>query len=449
MSTTVHTQGTGSTPPAHQAKPKAHDKPAHDTAPADLFASLLALVGQAPAAADTAIDAAADGASDLSQDTTSQNGSGGTDKRGASLPLSSGPLSLTSNALSLNSNPAPGNTPAVALAATFTGHPAQARLTLEGFTAVEGRETLPTQALETGPTINAETGKRTGPAPAFAWRNAPGAAQAAQATATQFGNAPAAMSWQRVQSLAPDSTLSAPGGLTAPRATVALDERFAPQLLRTTDSTIGPSHGAVAGLDDGNADAPAGLLPSGGAARQGGDGLGTSAPGTVVAGAGEAAGLGGSGDGGASQGQASPDQPDAQHPATQADEPTEIGHWGTGALRHASLRVGEDAATAIDIQLKVQGQQVDVNFTTDNAETRDALREQATTALSELLQQSGLGLGGVSVGGQGQSRDPSREQAPGPSTVQLGQARRAGQEAEGAAPARPRTDGNRPLDVFA
>lgn len=442
MSTTVHTQGTGSTPPAHQAKPKAHDKPAHDTAPADLFASLLALVGQAPALADATLDAAADGASDLSQDTTAQNGSGGTDKRGASLPLSSSPLSL-------NSNPAPGNTPALALAATFTGRPAQARLTLEGFTAVEGRETLPTQALETGPTINAETGKRTGPAPAFAWRNAPGAAQAAQATATQFGNAPAAMSWQRVQSLAPDSTLSAPGGLTAPRATVALDERFMPQLLRTTDSTIGPSHGAVAGLDDGNADAPSALSPSGTSLRQGGDGLGTSAPGTVVAGAGEAAGLGGSGDGSASQGQASPDQPDAQHPATQADEPTEIGHWGTGALRHASLRVGEDAATAIDIQLKVQGQQVDVNFTTNHPEARDALREQATAALSELLQQSGLGLGGVSVGGQGQSRDPSREQAPGPSTVQLGQARRAGQEAEGTAPARPRTDGNRPLDVFA
>jgi len=55
----------------------------------------------------------------------------------------------------------------------------------------------------------------------------------------------------------------------------------------------------------------------------------------------------------------------------------------------------------------------------------------------------------VSVGGQGQSRDPSRDQGQGPSTVQLGQARRAGHEAEGATPARPRTDGNRPLDVFA
>jgi flagellar hook-length control protein FliK len=91
-----------------------------------------------------------------------------------------------------------------------------------------------------------------------------------------------------------------------------------------------------------------------------------------------------------------------------------------------------------------------VNFTTDSPEARDALREQASAALSELLQQGGLGLGGVSVGGQGQSRDDaSRGQGAGPSTVQLGQARRTGHETEGTAPARPRTDGSRPLDVFA
>lgn len=438
MSTTVHTQGTGSTPPAHQAKPKAHDKPAHDTAPADLFASLLALVGQAPALAD----AAADGATDLSQDTTAPNGSGGTDKRGTLL-FAGAPLSSASTLL-------PGNTSPVALSATLTGRQAEPRLTLEGFTEVEGRETLPTHALETGPAINAETGKRNGHAPAFAWRNAPGSAQAAQATATQIGNAPGAMSWQRVQSLAPDSTLSAPGGLMAPRATVALDERFAPQLQRSQNDIAGPALGMATDIDPNSGESTLGLTPAGTSQRPGGEGLGTTAPGTVVAGAGDAGGLGSNtGDANAQQGQSTPDQADAQNPAGMGDEPTEIGHWGTGALRHASLRVGEDAATAIDIQLKVQGQQVDVNFTTDNPEARDALREQATAALSELLQQSGLGLGGVSVGGQGQSRDPSREQAPGPSTVQLGQARRAGHEAEGTAPARPRTDGNRPLDVFA
>jgi hypothetical protein len=440
MSTSVHTQSTGSTPPAHQAKPKAHDKPAHETAPADLFASLLALVGQAPALAD----AATDGTTDLSQDGTSQDGAGGTDKRG-SLLFAGGPLSLAGTLL-------PGNTPSAALSASLTGRQAEPRLTLEGFTAVEGHETLPTAALEAGLANGTETGKRSGPAPAFAWRNTPGAAQAAQATATQFGGAQAPMSWQRVPNLAPDSTLSAPGGLTAPRATVALDERFAPQFQRATDGTVGPSLGALTSLEDGRADTPAGLLPSGGAARQGGDGLGAAnAPGTVVAGAGDAGGLGSStGDANAQQGQSTPEQTDAQNPAGLADEPTEIGHWGTGALRHASLRVGEDAATAIDIQLKVQGQQVDVNFTTDSPEARDALREQASAALSELLQQSGLGLGGVSVGGQGLSRDDaSRGQGAGPSTVQLGQGRRTGHESEGSAPARPRTDGSRPLDVFA
>lgn len=435
MSTTVHTQGTGNTSPTHQTKPKAHDKPAQDAAPADLFANLLALIGQAPALDDVAID----GATPLTQDTTAQDGQGGTDKRGA-LVFAAGPLPLAGANLT-------GANVSGPLTNALTGRPVAPGQGLEGFTAVDTPESLPTAALDT-----ATAGKRTGPAPAFAWRNAPGAATAAQATATQFGNAPTPMSWQRVQGLAPDASSAMPGGLSAPRATVALDERFAPQLQRSTDGVTSPSLGALAALDGDNADAPSALSPSGTSLRQGGDALGTSAPGTVVAGAGEAGGLGGSGDN-ASQGQASPDQPDAQNPATQADEPTEIGHWGTGALRHASLRVGEDAATAIDIQLKVQGQQVDVNFATDNAETRDALREQASAVLGELLEQSGLGLGGVSVGTHGQSREQRREASDGagqgPSTVQLGQARRAGQEADGQAPARPRTDGNRPLDVFA
>lgn len=441
MSTTVHTHGTGSTPPAHQAKPKAQDKPAQDAAPGDLFASLLALIGQAPALADATTATATDNPTDLAQDNTGQDGASGTDPRGTLL-FAGGPLALAGSALAAT----PG---ASALTTALAARPAEPGNTLEGFRAVEGHETLPTAALEAGLAGGTEPGKRAGPAPAFAWRNTPGAAQAAQTTATQFGTSQSPMAWQRVQAQAADTGLSLAGGLTAPRATVALDERFASQFHRAPDGLAPPWAGAAMGADEAAADATLGQAPANSAQRLGTDALGAAAPGTVVAGTGDAGGLGSSGDGQGAQSQASPDQGDGQNPATAGEEPTEIGHWGTGALRHASLRVGEDAATAIDIQLKVQGQQVDVNFTTDNPEARDALREQASAALGELLQQSGLGLGGVSVGTHGQSRDPSREQAQGSSTVQLGQARRNGQEAEGNVPARPRTDGSRPLDVFA
>lgn len=439
MSTTVHTQSTGSTPPAHQAKPKAQDKPAADAAPGDLFASLLALIGQAPALADLPTDSTAG----LATDGSAQGDASGTDQRG--LPL----LGAT-----LAGNTLAGTTLGQALPTAPVDRNARPGIALDGFTAVQAHDTLPAAALEATPASAPEAGKRSGHAPAFAWRNAPGAAQPAPSTAAPFGAAQAPMNWQRVQTMGGDAQQPLPGALTAPRATVALDERFASQFHRATEGIASQPLAAGFGLGENSADTALGLAPAGSATRQGSDGLSAAAPGTVVAGASDANGLGNSsGDANSPQGQASPDQADPQQAQGLADEPTEIGHWGTGALRHASLRVGEDAATAIDIQLKVQGQQVDVNFATDNPETRDALREQATAALSELLQQSGLGLGGVSVGTQGQPRhssgDASGGSGQGPSTVQLGQARRAGQGAEAAAPARPRTDDNRPLDVFA
>jgi len=295
---------------------------------------------------------------------------------------------------------------------------------------------------------------RSGPAPAFAWRNTPGAAHTAPTRATPFSAGQSPLGWQRVPPQAADPLTLQLGGLTAPRATVALDERFAAQLPRAAAGTNSARADMAMGAEEVIADSAMGPTPLGAAQRPGHDGMGTpTTPGSTVTGTGDAGGLGGSSDGHGPQGQALPHQTDLQQTQDQANDRTEVGHWGMGALRHASLRVGEDAATAIDVQLKLQGQQVDVNFATDNPEARDALREQASGALSELMQQGGLGLGGVSVGTQGHSRhasgDPSSTKGQGPSKVQMGLAGRNGQSADAAAPPRPRTDDNRPLDVFA
>ena len=137
--------------------------------------------------------------------------------------------------------------------------------------------------------------------------------------------------------------------------------------------------------------------------------------------------------------------------ANATEEPT-VTHWGTQHLRHASLRVGgEGDAQAIDIQLSMKGQEVQVAFNTDNAEARASLRENAGESLGDLLGKSGIQLGGVSVGSQGQPGSRGDEGAArqgGVRGVAL-----AGQT-PAATPSRiaqtsPRADGSQPLDVFA
>ena len=136
------------------------------------------------------------------------------------------------------------------------------------------------------------------------------------------------------------------------------------------------------------------------------------------------------------------------HPEAELETP---GHLGAHQLRHATLRVGEGSTEAIDVQLSISGQEVRVDFHTDSVEARQSIQQSAEPALSELLERSGMQLGGVSVGGQGltsgsgqgsdadaQRRNPKREARVAEST-----------EPAAALTSRPRADGSRPLDVFA
>lgn len=219
------------------------------------------------------------------------------------------------------------------------------------------------------------------------------------------------------------------------RATVALNERLG------LSSGAEPGAATPAGTREFAVGGPSGTLV--GAASQ---------DGSLTAASAASGDTGGSGDNASSssteQGQGD-GRPHAEAGA-EAEGPT-VSHWGTQHLRHASLRVGgEGGADAIDIQLAVKGQEVQVAFQTDNAEARANLRENAGASLADLLQRSGIQLGGVSVGSQGQSQGdgPHHARSAGQSTEALG---RGGPAAEPASrPAMgPRSDGSRPLDVFA
>lgn len=255
------------------------------------------------------------------------------------------------------------------------------------------------------------TGRGTELAPGIAWVRAGGASEtAAQALATS-------------------------------RPTVALDERFA--------GTPAPSWSAVArrefSIDDD-------IRPGEPVGPRHGSAHASAGEATLAIGAAGGAGSTGTGDGlGGDSGQEARRDDAGQPLGPNADE-TEVTHWGAGHVRHASLRVGGDGQDAIDIRLQVQGQEVQIGFATDDAHTRELLREQAPQVLGELLQRSGVELGSVSVGAQGQQGQQAGSDASPTRAQGIERPGGSGRTDAGIAPAapqRPRTDGSRPLDVFA
>ena len=147
---------------------------------------------------------------------------------------------------------------------------------------------------------------------------------------------------------------------------------------------------------------------------------------------------------------------DAPHDLAQPDplanpdpEAEQISHWGSQNLRHASLRVGQGGEDAIDIQLSMSGQEVRVDFRTDNAETRASLQQSAGESLGELLQRSGIQLGDVSVGAQGQRQDGGAERRETGASQGRRPTEATAEPRATPAVAQPRADGSQPLDVFA
>lgn len=271
------------------------------------------------------------------------------------------------------------------------------------------------------PSVNATPGGDASPAVprGLQWRSAAGSTTAAHTAgvshAAGAGHAPMAETAQIArQVLAAQS-----------RSTVALDERFgqsmANQAPLASDNSIPLAAGAR-----GAPQQDSGSGTHGGAPGQGG--LEATAPENTVASNPEAS---------------------AYAEATRELEDPGAAHWGTSQLRQASLRVGEAGEDAIDIQLSMTGQEVQVDFRTDNADARASLAQDASGSLGELLQRGGIQLGNVSVGAQNQQQgEPGRESAPAPAQTR-GRSAKDNETAVSTTPApRPRSDGSRPLDLF-
>jgi hypothetical protein len=405
------------------ARATAADKPAD----ADLFSSLLSLVSDTHQAQAPVV---------LTTETLPVAGTDtGTDDDDALLnPLAALLAWATTPASAAAAPAASAQAPAGATPATDAqALPADSALPttgvdIEGMARVD--EALPAPAAQAANAARAALASR----PAF---SAPPAHAATSQRATE-GAAPAgapAMVWQRGAVSSTEFLQHQHATqLAQVRSTVALNERFglpgatepvAPALREFTTATTTVAGGAPAlasAPDAGTAVAGAQGADTGSGGEHAPDAHTDSAPGDA-------------------QGRA-----DA---GPEAEGPT-VSHWGTQHLRHASLRVGgEGGADAIDIQLAVKGQEVQVAFQTDNAEARASLRESAGGSLAELLQRSGIQLGSVSVGAHGQPQGGGSNARPAssPRTEALGRSAPVADASRPMAP--PRADGSRPLDVFA
>lgn len=413
-----------------QANARANaDKPAE----ADLFASLLSLVS------DTHLAPEATKPPDA--ETTASDGEASTDDKTESplaallawaMPAGSAPATAAPTGSGNNATEAKTASTATAAAPAHTTALgidkalAEAGVNIDGMTRVD--EAAP------APTVAALARAAAASRPAFSPLHTSSALapqRAGDATASH-GGAPA-MVWQRGAASGTEALQQQHIDQHAQmRSTVALNERF------------GFSGAAELGAPP--------LREFGGTATSPGNptalGAGLDASQTVTGAAGTDTASGDS----ARDGQTEQSLGDAQafaDASAEAEGPT-VSHWGTQHMRHASLRVGGEGSEAIDIQLSVKGQEVQVAFQTDSAEARASLRENAGQSLGDLLQRSGIQLGGVSVGGQGQAQGDGSQhpRAGGLSTEALGRTHAAAEPASRPAP-QPRSDGSRPLDVFA
>lgn len=141
--------------------------------------------------------------------------------------------------------------------------------------------------------------------------------------------------------------------------------------------------------------------------------------------------------------------------AQAAAEDEAASTWHAGQLQQARLSIAGEAGETIDVQLQLAGESVNVEFRTDDELARQELSQDGGRDLSDRLQQEGLALVDVSVGGR-QGSGARQGQSSNPSTVELGRAssvRRGSDAAEppavaGVSGLRPRTDPTRPLDMF-
>jgi hypothetical protein len=273
--------------------------------------------------------------------------------------------------------------------------------------------------------------------------NSSGTAKAANASVQQLDGS--GMVWRRTGGSSEGAPLSA-AQLAGVRSTVTLNDRFG-HLAVPVHNPVVARDAVASGLATVQASSSANVTT----------GTGTAAGAIGGADASLAAGSAGATDAGGGDHADDTHTPDQDSQGAEAFEASseaegqQISHWGTQNLRHASLRVGQGGEDAIDIQLSVKGQEVQVDFRTDNADARASLENSADESLAELLQRSGIQLAGVSVGTQGQGSGP--RSSPGESGAARSNRAPAQVDSAPVAAQVPRSaplraDGSRPIDLF-
>lgn len=91
----------------------------------------------------------------------------------------------------------------------------------------------------------------------------------------------------------------------------------------------------------------------------------------------------------------------------------QVSYWvQQGGVRQATLRVGNGWQQAMDVKLSMKNGQAEIEFLTDHEAARSAIAEGGTEVLRELLAQSGIDLGQVSIGAQNAGSGASTPQEP-------------------------------------
>ncbi len=125
----------------------------------------------------------------------------------------------------------------------------------------------------------------------------------------------------------------------------------------------------------------------------------------------------------------------------------QVSYWvGQGGVRQATLRVGNGWQQAMDVKLSMKNGQAHIEFQTDHEAARSAIAGGGAEVLRELLAQSGIDLGQVSIGAQtsGSGADPQAPGHGGHAAQQTGPAA----EAPAATALRPRNTSSTGLDVY-
>jgi flagellar hook-length control protein FliK len=88
----------------------------------------------------------------------------------------------------------------------------------------------------------------------------------------------------------------------------------------------------------------------------------------------------------------------AAAPTPEPGNPDAVKYWISPDVKNAQLQVGGLGEQPLDVRISMRGNEAQVAFLTDEAQTRDALQD-ASAQLQDMFQREGVLLGGVSVGG--------------------------------------------------